>query len=466
MGSGSHVQGIPQRPGLASSRNRRAVMERDRERTNDNRFAVYIQPLGGGLHLVRNHCNPTPYPVGSAVANLSFAPGTDVILGSNGGHPGEVIMGGPPPGRGGVGFSVPSVRSVGYTGVPTEPPPPEEPPLTGQYLALYATESSVGAGNHRQLICSVLDETGAFVADCAPSGAPTALSSTIPSPHTEPRRNMGIAELHEGSGGFDGHRFFIRKGTKLECCVFGYSGGWHTTRTLPGTNVDTPIYTEGAHCYWIESTSSQLRLKRTSATTPHWVDTGVVTVSFVAYTSPSPSTVLSLGKVNGVIQALVLMSDSSYRLFDTTAATLTTLAGNYALGADVIHEGSGAAGFGIQGQAGVTSAGYLGITGTSDLEITGRVWPATFPEVTANGPRDLFMTLSADQTEAMYHNQVSGAVVHDFTGGYTFGVSPRRTFTPAVHPVPTLGGIPASVAGSAPFLVALVETLPPPVGLP
>jgi hypothetical protein len=101
MGSQSHLQGVPQRPGLASRRDFISVQERHREISADIRDAIYVRPLGRGLHLVRNFCNDKEYVVGAAVP-VSYSPGSKVFLASNTGHPGEVIMGGPPPGRRGA----------------------------------------------------------------------------------------------------------------------------------------------------------------------------------------------------------------------------------------------------------------------------------------------------------------------------------------------------------------------------
>lgn len=116
LGSESHGQGVPQRPGLASVRNRLAIREHERETEADFRRAIYIQPLGGNRHLVRNFCNDTVYRVTSR-AGLTFTPGSEVVLGSNTGHPGEFIVSEPAGGQRGASAQgqVAVLRSFGIT---------------------------------------------------------------------------------------------------------------------------------------------------------------------------------------------------------------------------------------------------------------------------------------------------------------------------------------------------------------
>lgn len=95
MGSASHSQGIPQRPGQASRRDSRAIRERDREKTADIREAVHIRPLGPRHALVRNRRDGTAYRVENPTGR-TFSRDAIVKLGSNTGHPKEFIIGGAP----------------------------------------------------------------------------------------------------------------------------------------------------------------------------------------------------------------------------------------------------------------------------------------------------------------------------------------------------------------------------------
>lgn len=142
MGSATHIQGVPQRPGLASRRDYVAVRERDRERTADVRTAIYVTPMGRGLHLVRNFCNNQEYTVGSR-AGITFSPGSQVLLGSNTGHPGEVIVAEPPPGKkgGSVFGGVAAIRVTSFEA-------PEEtttPSLLATYIGLFRSSTTLTA---------------------------------------------------------------------------------------------------------------------------------------------------------------------------------------------------------------------------------------------------------------------------------------------------------------------------------
>lgn len=141
MGSSTHTQGAPQRPGLASRRTLAAVLERNRERTADNRLAIYVRPLGRNMHLVRNHCNAQEYRVGSLIAGLTFSPGSEVLLMSNSGHPGEVIAGGPPVGRRGASVAPFSLRVAPFE-VTSSDPCDLSYHLGHEYTAIYANFST------------------------------------------------------------------------------------------------------------------------------------------------------------------------------------------------------------------------------------------------------------------------------------------------------------------------------------
>jgi hypothetical protein len=93
MGSRTHVQPIGQQIGMLGRRTLSGVLAIQAQANADNRPAIYVQNLGGGLHLVRNQCNDTPYKVSAVSPLLSFAPGQVVTLGSHRGMPGEVILG-------------------------------------------------------------------------------------------------------------------------------------------------------------------------------------------------------------------------------------------------------------------------------------------------------------------------------------------------------------------------------------
>lgn len=158
MGSATHIQGVPQRPGQASRRDTRSVMERDRERTADIRPVIYLRPLGRGQHLVLNQCNAQPYRVASLNPSVTFSPGSQVPAGSFTAHPGEFIMGEPPIGRkGGSLGATYSIRVAPFT--LTEDPPPAPPVLDNQMMGFFGTGSD--------LHCWEYDDAGLYVGDVA-----------------------------------------------------------------------------------------------------------------------------------------------------------------------------------------------------------------------------------------------------------------------------------------------------------
>jgi hypothetical protein len=158
LGSSTHTQGSPQRPGLTTQRDFRAVLAHNQERTADNRYAIYLRPIGRDMHLVRNECNEQPYVVNSLTPGATFSPNSMVMLVSNSGHPGEAIVGGPPLGRKGASLvaSVPALRVSTLTAEePTDPPPV----LSATILGFY------GDSGTNTLYCFEYDEVGAYVAD-------------------------------------------------------------------------------------------------------------------------------------------------------------------------------------------------------------------------------------------------------------------------------------------------------------
>lgn len=103
MSSRNQVQGIGYRTRLLGAPASLAgTLDALSQKTADNRWVIYVAPLGGGRHLVRNDCNDQTYDVGSAV-NTTFREGDSVLVGSNGGTAGEVIIAGPDLSRSGAG---------------------------------------------------------------------------------------------------------------------------------------------------------------------------------------------------------------------------------------------------------------------------------------------------------------------------------------------------------------------------
>lgn len=155
MGSRSHTTGQGFQPGLIGKRTIAAVLASERQAGADNRYALYVAPLGNGEHLVRNPCNETPYKVGSTLGGQTFKAGQVVFLGSNAGTPGEVIIGLPPPGRGGGSeFAIAGqVRRQRFNVAPLCPLPP-----TGHsYLAILDDGSNFRAwlyadGEHQETL--------------------------------------------------------------------------------------------------------------------------------------------------------------------------------------------------------------------------------------------------------------------------------------------------------------------------
>lgn len=115
MGSRTKTQGRGVHPALAGRRDLLAFLDRITQQTASIRYAVYVKPLGNGLHRVKNFCNEQEYTVGTAIPDLSYRPGVTVQLSSNAGGEGEIIVGGPPPGRGGAFAAAEEFRGAVYT---------------------------------------------------------------------------------------------------------------------------------------------------------------------------------------------------------------------------------------------------------------------------------------------------------------------------------------------------------------
>lgn len=124
MGSRWHTFGQGDDLSQVGRRGLRAILSSQSIRTADNRTAIYVSPAGNGLHNVRNLCNTQIYKVGSLVGNQTFSAGAVVLLGSQHGQPGELILGVAPYGMGGASQTVinASVSFGGFTSVPYSPP--------------------------------------------------------------------------------------------------------------------------------------------------------------------------------------------------------------------------------------------------------------------------------------------------------------------------------------------------------
>lgn len=161
MGSSTHLPGVGLRTSLIGRRTLAEILEGNRQRTADTRWAQMVRSIGNGLHLVKDFCNDQQYIVGSAQGSLSYRPGQVVALMSSTGTPGEVIVAQPPPGRAGASaFPVAlSTRSTRF--VVTGPPPA---PIGGHsYLGLYLEEHPEVAGIWRIRAWRYAD--GAFLSE-------------------------------------------------------------------------------------------------------------------------------------------------------------------------------------------------------------------------------------------------------------------------------------------------------------
>lgn len=117
----------PQRPGVFGRRNVNEVLERRREREADLRGALYVGAWGREFATVRDQQNDTTYVVANPTGK-TYKPGSVVFLGSNTGHPPEVLLSGPPAGFGGA--------STAFT-VPYRTPLPAEPTVDPDGIAYF-----------------------------------------------------------------------------------------------------------------------------------------------------------------------------------------------------------------------------------------------------------------------------------------------------------------------------------------
>lgn len=157
MGSRTHLQPVGQSIRQLGARSLSGVLEVQAQSKADNRYAIYDKNLGGGIHEVHNQCNETPYKVGSIARDLTFSKGQVVVLASNAGNAGEVIVGVAPPSLAGADVTNVDVTLIG---VPWRPPAISgvcPAPIRGKtYLALgvagstgYASIYFDGVHGHR-----------------------------------------------------------------------------------------------------------------------------------------------------------------------------------------------------------------------------------------------------------------------------------------------------------------------------
>ena len=126
--AGSHHTGRRSwRPSTVRGRNLSSMLDGRRQAEADLRRVLYVRPYGYGFHVVKNLCNDEEYVVADGLGfKRTFAPGTVVMLGSQTGHPGEMLISGPPSGMGGASaFPVSAAVRSGYG--PTPPPPAPDP---------------------------------------------------------------------------------------------------------------------------------------------------------------------------------------------------------------------------------------------------------------------------------------------------------------------------------------------------
>lgn len=90
--------------GLRDRRSLRADLDARRYQESDLRIAEVVQPFGNAYFKIKNSGGSQEYIVKNHALGRTFSPGSKVVLGSEAGSPGEVVLGGSPPGKsGGVG---------------------------------------------------------------------------------------------------------------------------------------------------------------------------------------------------------------------------------------------------------------------------------------------------------------------------------------------------------------------------
>ena len=117
----SSGQGTPYFQGIRiGQRGVPAILERNRQLTADNRWGIYVGPLGRGRHRVKLPHSDQTFIVSSSSPLASFTPGAAVIIGSNTGRPGEVLLGLPSSGKVGLSQNPGSFESS-ITPIPAAP---------------------------------------------------------------------------------------------------------------------------------------------------------------------------------------------------------------------------------------------------------------------------------------------------------------------------------------------------------
>jgi hypothetical protein len=130
--SGTHTPAMPRRPGYASSRDPRAMRERQRERQADITEAVYVVAYDPRHAVVRNQDSTVEYVVDNP-SGFSFSPDSIVKVGTYSGHEhGRFIIAGTPPTPG--RSAAPTSRAVRIAGFSS--PEPEAPLIGRPYVGI------------------------------------------------------------------------------------------------------------------------------------------------------------------------------------------------------------------------------------------------------------------------------------------------------------------------------------------
>lgn len=112
----------PQSPqsqrGLRNRRSLPGVLDARRMAEADLRAGEMVSPFGKGFFKVKNPGGATEYIVADQTGGRTFAPGSSVVLGSFTGLPGEVVIGGSPPGKKGGSSRTRSPRRRGTAATP------------------------------------------------------------------------------------------------------------------------------------------------------------------------------------------------------------------------------------------------------------------------------------------------------------------------------------------------------------
>lgn len=183
--AGSHHTGRRSwRPSTVRGRNLSSMLDGRRQAEADLRRVLYVRPYGYGFHVVKNLCNDEEYVVADGLGfKRTFAPGTVVMLGSQTGHPGEMLISGPPSGMGGASaFPVTSAVRSGYGPTPAEPEPAIDWGGLG-YIGLSGEVLDIGSTPSTYTVTPMaFDLTGAYlgIGDSIVVAATDAVGSSSP----------------------------------------------------------------------------------------------------------------------------------------------------------------------------------------------------------------------------------------------------------------------------------------------